>query len=122
MNFLASKKQTERVVVVEIEKGQRVPPLNESTAQSVATLQGHPGFQYLLAKCKFQKSVLEAQLKGRRQESIREVEFLQSGIAWAGWLQDQLEGAINFHTPVADTSVSEKTIFEESQRMLDVLK
>lgn len=111
------------VLILEVEKGARVPGLDKDSAQAVASLQGHPGFLYLLAKLKFQNEVLKSTLQSRRHENIREVEFLQSGIAWTNWLRDQLEGAVNFKTaPVTDASASEQTIFEESQRMLQILK
>lgn len=109
--------------VVEVEKSQRVPPLTPEIAQSIQTLQGHPGFLYLLAKCKFQRSLLKETLATNRQESNLDCVMFQSGVAWSGWLQNEMENAINFKTSApAVANRDELAIFEEAQRQLEVLK
>ena len=111
------------VRVVEVDRGQRVPPLDADIAKSIQALQGHPGFLYLLAKLKFHRSVLRDQLATTRQPAMSDVLMLQSGVAWSGWLQNELETAIAFRAaaPVAP-SRDERTIFEEAQRQLEVLR
>ena len=111
------------IQVVEVEKAQRVPALDENIAQSIKTLQGHPGFLYLLAKLKFHRNVLRDQLASTRQESMADVVVLQSGVAWSGWLQNEMETAIAFKpAAAAPPSEDELTIFRDSQRQLEVLR
>jgi len=64
--------------------------LDKETAQSVAALRHHPGFVYLREKLAQQSADLDAKLH-ERQTDLREVDFLQSGIFWCGWLNRQLE-------------------------------
>lgn len=110
-------------VVLEVERATRVPELTEDMAKSIGTLQSHPGFQYLLAKLKFHRSVLKEQLAGNRQETMADVIMLQSGVAWSGWLQGQLDAAMGFKPSApAPAGQSELAIFEEAQRQLEVLR
>lgn len=83
-------KTVEVPVVVELEPQKRIPELDETTRQAVLALSTHPGFQYLLARLGVERAALESQLKRLRHSSIREVDALQLGIFWAGWLEDQL--------------------------------
>lgn len=111
------------IQVVELEKAQRVPPMDAEIARSVQTLQAHPGFLYLLAKLKFQRSFLRDTLVGNRQATMEDVLVLQSGVAWSGWLQSELEKAIGFKAAAPQApSRDELSIFEESQRQLEVLR
>ena len=116
------KPKQDKVLVVEVEKAQRVPALTADVAKSIGTLQSHPGFLYLLAKCKFQKQLLKSTLE-KRQATMEDIILLQSGIAWSAWLQNELDTAIGFEqaTPTAPLE-SELSIFEESQRQLEVLR
>lgn len=112
-----------KLFVVEVEKGRRPPELTEETARSVASLQSHPGFLYLLAKLRFHQDVLKAQVSGVRQKSMEDVIMLQSGVAWSGWLKSELEAAINFQTAApAPATQTEQSLFEEAQRQLEVLR
>ena len=75
--------------VVEIPKtfAQESP---ESIA-AVETLREHAGFRWLLSKLALQSARLSSELLTKRHDNIREVEFLQSGIQWCTWLQQQLD-------------------------------
>ena len=81
-------------LIVEIEKPRALQPLDPETAKSVAILAEFPGFQYLLAKCRFQGAILKSTLDKQRQRSLDDVAFLQAGIAWCGWLENELATAI----------------------------
>lgn len=61
--------------------------------QALIGLGGHPGFRYLCDKLDLQASYLRAKLSGERHESLREVDAIQSGIAWCGWLKAQVAQA-----------------------------
>lgn len=68
------------------------PLLKDPEAKaSVRSLQAHPGFQYLLAKLNLQGDVLRSSLAHDRHTSLRDVEFIQSGIFWTGWLETQIK-------------------------------
>jgi hypothetical protein len=108
--------------VIEVEKAQRVPPMDADIARSIQTLQSHPGFLYILAKLKFQREVLKTQVATTRQASMEDVIMLQSGVAWSGWLQTQLDQAIGFKSTSAPATPAEITLFEEAQRNLEVLR
>lgn len=82
-----------QIKVIEVEK-QTVPELDGASALAVASLANHPGFQYLLAKLKFQRAALKDSLEKTRHKEMRDVEFLQSGANWCNWLQLELERAI----------------------------
>lgn len=111
------------IQVVEVEKSQRVLPLDADIARVVASLQSHPGFLYLLGKLKFHREILRSTLDSRRQVSMEDVIMLQSGIAWSGWLKDELEKAVDFKTSAPQApGATEQSIFEESQRQLEVLR
>lgn len=82
------------VKIVEIEKQLGVPELDTSSAASVASLRDHPGMQYLLAKMRLQAQLLKGTLATTRHKDLKDVEFLQSGVAWLNWLQQQLDKAL----------------------------
>lgn len=112
-----------QIRIVEIEKAVRVPSFDKEIAKSVQTLQSHPGFVYLLAKLRFQHQILQDTLSTQRQTGLREVEFLQSGIAWTKWLEQQLNLSVNLQTEVERPAEDpEIELFKESQRMLEILK
>lgn len=72
----------------------RVPlRLEPDIQQSLVALGSHPGFRYLCDKLDLQASYLRAKLAGERHESLREVDAIQSGIAWCGWLKAQVAQA-----------------------------
>ena len=117
------RKPAPMVRIVEVDKGQRPVPMTEEIARSIQTLQGHPGFLYLLGKLKFHRGILKEQLSTVRQDSMANVLMLQSGIAWSGWLQTELELAINFRASAPSApSRDELTLFEEAQQQLEVLR
>ena len=108
--------------VIEVEK-RIVPELDQASAAGVASLQTHPGFQYLLAKLAFQRSLMKDSLAKNRQKDIRDVEFLQSGINWCGWLEDQLvaaTGKLNAPTPRIQRA-HEREAFEQLLGQIDVV-
>ena len=111
------------IKVIEIERLPGVPELDAASAGAVATLQNHPGFQYLLASLRHQGALLKSALAGSRHKDIRDVEFLQSGINWCGWLQSQLEKAVgitNRPTP-RPAKPTELAQFEQLLNQIDVV-
>ena len=91
--------------------------------ESVRTLAAHPGFTYLLNKLKVQRAALETTLVSSRHASLRDVEFIQSGIFWTGWLQSQLELAVLRLRPGATRPASDEEVvaFQEALRTIETV-
>lgn len=62
----------------------------EGIRESVATLSSHPGFVWLVNRLKFQREALKSRVALERQTKIEDVIFLQAGIYWAGWLEQEI--------------------------------
>ena len=111
-----------KIVAVEVERPR--PPLasDDEIREAVLSLQHHPGFQHLCNKLRWQRHMLETQLRNTRHASITDVEFLQSGIAWSRWLDDQIASEIKFQgrrvateltAPERDALAAVKSAYEE---------
>jgi hypothetical protein len=124
MGWFADKKtEAIKFQLVEVERPRQIPPQEAEVSKSIATLQGHPGFQYLVEKLRLQRAQLKTALCNQRQENLKDVEFLQSGIAWTGWLEEQLMRAVNHQEPKPqEPAQTEQEAFEEIQRFIEVLK
>ena len=89
-------------VIVEVPK----PVIRvEDTAElkaAVRSLSQHPGFQHLLQKLKLQRHLLETRLGRDRHAKLTDVEFLQSGLHWIGWLEAQFNKEMNFSANTAE--------------------
>lgn len=111
------------IQVIEVEKLVGVPDMDAGGAQAVAGLEHHPGMQYLLASLRFQAAALKSALYKNRHKDLKDVEFLQSGINWAGWLQAQIERAVGItKTPqVRAARPAELDKFEQLLSQIDVV-
>lgn len=78
------------VGVVEVPRAERLTPDTESDREAIAALDTHPGFRRLVAKLRFQQQLLELKATRERPKNLREVDFVQSGIFWTGWLDAQV--------------------------------
>lgn len=112
-----------RTRIVEVPKPRQHLALDTTTAAAVASLQGHPGFIWLMEKKRLQKAQLQSILAKERHKSLTDVEFLQSGIAWLSWDEEQMLRAINWQDAPAqvEPAQSEQAAFEEIQKFLEVL-
>lgn len=66
---------------------------DQTTMDSLAMLDGNPGFRFLLQRLDLAASYLEARLRTERHVDIRSVDSIQQGIAWCKWVKTQLEAA-----------------------------
>jgi hypothetical protein len=101
----------------------RVVADSKEIQDSIRTLVYHPGFTHLLSKLKWQKSILEAKLREGFHSSLREVDVLQAGIYWAGWLEAELQREVNRlqkHT-LLEPHKEEITAFEEIHSALQIV-
>lgn len=76
--------------LVEVEK---LIPLVEDD-EAIKSLVSHPGFLMLMQRLRNQKAVVKAQLENSRHTDICEVNFLQSGLKWLGYLQGEVDRAV----------------------------
>ena len=105
--------------VVEVEK----KPLQE-TPESVAavkSLEDHAGFRWLLNKLKFQAARLESEFKNTRHKDLREVDFLQSGIHWCGWLQQQLDLTNEKYRQMRPATPQEVAHFQDIESTIELI-
>lgn len=112
------------VKVIEVEKQFVLPALDQGSAAAVAMLAGHPGFQYLVAALHNQAAVMKAALIKNRHKDMRDVEFLQSGINWAGWLAEFVTKAAEMAKPKEEPREmrdSERMNFEVLRNQIDVV-
>lgn len=81
--------------VVEITPAQRlgIQRTDKEIQESVATLQAHPGFIYLMQRLDIQNAALKAKLVGERHDNLSAVQFLQAGIFWSNWLRQEIARA-----------------------------
>ena len=109
--------------VVEVEKPRPSIKMGPQEIESVLSLQHHPGFLFLLDKLRYQRAALVTTLVNERQESMTDSEFLKSGIAWTGWLENQLATATKLKTRQPETQAEPEVAdaFRELQRQLEVV-
>ncbi len=110
-------------LIVEVSTPRRLAEPDEAEREAIISLQAHPGFQFLLQKLAFQRHLLESVLLTQRQENLKDVEFLQSGINWLRWLQGQIEAEIKFkkRRVLQPPSVSEKAALEQVMDQFEVV-
>lgn len=120
MNWFSEPKVKKEYTVVEIEK----VPLVEETPDSVsavASLRHHAGFNWLLRKLKYQAARLDQELRSRRHEDIRDVDFLQSGIQWCNWLQQQLDIAHEKFLNMRPATNQEQMFFNDIESAVELI-
>ena len=88
--LLPTRLKTPRYVVIETE---RVAPLTAEDEAAIASLQNHPGMTAMIRKCTLMRAALISQLERTRHDSIRDVDFLQSGAYWLRFLEREMVAA-----------------------------
>lgn len=83
---------------------------------AVATLQSHPGFLAILDRLALQKAMLETKNNGEFHKELREVDHLQSGIFWLGFVQQLIHKASEMPLPGPRDAMAEEL---EAFRELD---
>lgn len=109
--------------IVEVEKP-RPLRANEDAEASVATLSAHPGFLFLTAKMRLQRSLLETTLKKSRHAELKDVEMLQSGIFWLSWMEEQVNRDVHkASAPKPQPAFEvEEAAFREAQKQLELIE
>jgi hypothetical protein len=76
--------------VVEVKAPRPIVRWDDHTKDAVSTLSSHPGFIALLDKLRLTKSQLESKNNTQWKKDLREADFLQSGIFWCNWLEEEI--------------------------------
>jgi hypothetical protein len=71
------------------------PKLDIDGRNALASLSGHPGLTFLIARLRLQRWYLESQLRGGSFASLRDFDQAQSGVRWVNWLEKQIEEITN---------------------------
>jgi hypothetical protein len=101
--------------IVEVQTPRPIVGWDEHTQDAVSTLTAHPGFVALVERLKLTKAQLEAKNNTQWKKDLREADFLQSGIFWCGWLQEQIDKATvkGSRRKVLDPMAEELAAFKE---------
>lgn len=86
-------REVEKIKLVEVPVLRTQSGWNRELRETVATLASHPGFVALTDRLALQAASLKAKLAADRHPTLRDVEFIQSGIFWCNWLQNQVAAA-----------------------------
>lgn len=102
-------------LIIERFPGEAPPKLTPELLESVLSIKGHPGWEYLLDKLRYQRQVLRAHLESDPLESLEQVHDLRAGIRWTGWLEDQMNflSATNAERTVFIPTPREEELFRE---------
>lgn len=107
---LFTPKETVLVVPMELKSALK------DDEDTIRTLLDHPGFLMLINRLKIQKSLLDAKLRLSHHSDLREVDSLQSGMYWLGYLEDTIDKLVhNRKRPVQE--VPEDSIMREFNRV-----
>jgi len=76
--------------LVEVPKQRPSIRWDQNVQDSVSTLSSHPGFVSLMERLNLTKTQLVAKNNTQWKKDLREADFLQSGIFWCNWLEEQV--------------------------------
>lgn len=82
--------------------------------EAIASLQGNVGFESLRNRLAMFRATIETQLLTRKQESLREVDALQIGLYWMGFLDREMDRvAKRNRRVVVDATEEEEARFKQ---------
>lgn len=107
--------------VVEVDPSKRFNiKADKDVLESIATLNHHPGFLYLVKKLELQAGLLKSKLNGERHKDLEAVQFLQAGIFWSGFFQREANAAMSRPTErQVDPFEEEMKAFKELDAMVE---
>lgn len=80
-----------QLVVVELPALQRPEAPNSELRAALTALPFNVAFDYLMKKFRFQRAVIDSQLKGQRHKTLEDVHALQAQSAALAWLEAQVK-------------------------------
>ena len=91
LSRIFARRKTPQWQLVELEKP--VPILNGEDVAAMAALHGHPGVTALLNRLRLRRAALETQLKTTRFKDLDDVNFIQLGCSWLGYVESEIRFA-----------------------------
>jgi hypothetical protein len=109
--------------IVEQARRDILPELTPDLREAVTALALHPGFDYLMRKFRLQRSLLEAKLRSDRFATLTDVEFIQNGIFWIDWLDNQVKSLSKRPSSTSTFATQEEEdAFKAVQAAIEVIK
>lgn len=107
-------------IIVEVEVPK--PVALENLTESLASLAHHPGFSALVGRLRLVRAQMQTRLSGNLAATLDEVRFLQAGIHWSGWLEQQINTQV-YKTKLSsvDPSKEELAAFKEIHSSLELV-
>lgn len=118
MSWFKDIKPEFKPYVIEVEKA-TAPEETVETVSAVHSLQSHEGFKWLLKKLKYQAARLQYELTNRHHETLEDVYFLQSGVQWCNWLQQQIDIAHDKFQNMRPATSSETMFFNDIDAFIE---
>jgi len=120
MSWFTPKAEPKPITIVELEKLTPIEETPDSVA-AVASLRSHHGFQWLVKKLKLQAARLKAELENTKQTSIEDYYFLQTGLHWCRWLQQQVDIANDKYLSMRPANPQERMHIEDIERVIELV-
>jgi len=83
----------EVIKVVEVKSPRITSSWDKDTRDAVSTLQSHPGWVAIQERLSLQRQMLENKLAHEFHKELRSIDYIQAGIFWLGYIQDQIAKA-----------------------------
>jgi hypothetical protein len=77
--------------VVEIDREQKLPELNEDLRNGLKALSANPYFQYLLRRFRFKKIAMQTTLNEGFNLEDKQLRYCQAGIYWSGEIERDIQ-------------------------------
>lgn len=109
-----------RIKILEIEPVRQ--RFDDNIDESIRSLALHPGFQALMLQMKIQQATLKARLTNATSEPIEGLRAAQHGIYWLGWMDKQVQRAVN-KAPIEPRPATsfELAAFEDAHKALQIV-
>jgi len=78
-------------LVIEIEKGSKLPELTGDLKEAIKVLPQIPAFNYLLQRLKHQRAALQAHLANGLNLSEVQLRYIQAGLYWLNHLDREIK-------------------------------
>lgn len=109
------------IKIVELERPQTEPVLNNELRASISSLRHHPGFEYLLLRARAVKGYLKRELEEGQHVDMKRVQYLQAGIYWANFWEREMTAKSQPVKPPAMATDIEREAFEAARDALEVV-
>lgn len=102
--------------VIEVKAPRTITAWTKETKDAVGTLAAHPGFVALTDRLNLQRQMLENKLSREYHKDLREIDYLQAGVFWLGYIQDTVAKATKLVPPTPTAAFDEEL---EAFKLLD---